>query len=300
MNKDQKINWAFFGSSDFSVIVLNKLESLGLVPQLIVTTPDKPKGRGLKIEGNVVKSWAEKREIAVFAPASLSVAKNPETLAELKNLGPWDVFLIASYGKIVPLDILNIPKHSTLNIHPSLLPKFRGPTPLESAILDSNLDKTGTGVTIMKVDEQVDHGPIVAQKTVSTDTFTDWPPYYKNLEKILAEKGATLFAEILPKWIKGEIEAKEQNHAEATFTKKFDKSELQIDVTDQNQAEQNLHKIRAFSDNRGAYFLQKTNDREIRVIVSKAKIENGTLVLERVKPEGKKDMGYEDFKRGLR
>ncbi|MEK7390523.1 MAG: methionyl-tRNA formyltransferase [Patescibacteria group bacterium] len=302
MKKDAPKNrWAFFGSSNFSVIVLDKLEFLELLPQLIVTTPDKPKGRGLKIKTGAVKEWADKRKIPVLAPTNL---KNPETcatvIAEFKKSGPWDVFLIASYGKIVPNEVLNIPTKNTLNIHPSLLPKFRGPSPIESAILNEN----ETGVTIMKVDAQVDHGPIVARKTVAsqetmgTALIPDWPPYYADLEKALAETGAELFAEILPDWIAGKIQTSEQDHDSATFTKKFSKEDSLIDLT--GNPKQNLRKIRAFSDNRGAYFFQKQKDREIRVTVIRAKIKNGELSLERVKPEGKKEMSYKDFIRGLR
>lgn len=284
----QKINWAFFGSSNFSVIVLNELETLGLVPDLIITTPDKPKGRGLKVESGPVKTWAEERDIAVFAPTSL---KAPETVAEIKNLRPWDVFLVASYGKIVTPEIFNIPKHETLNIHPSLLPKLRGPSPIEGAILS----ETETGVTIMKIDAEVDHGPIVTQKAVS---LTDWPPYYGDLEIILAKEGAQLFSDTVTKWIKGEIKAQDQFHAGATFTKKFLKDDLWISLDD--DAHKNLRKIRAFSGNRGVYFFVKQGEKDIRVIVTKAHIKDGSLEIEKVKPEGKKEMSYADFERGLK
>lgn len=282
------MNWAFFGSSNFSVIVLNELESIGLVPDLIVTTPDKPKGRGLTIESGPVKAWAEARDISVFAPTSLKTA---ETVDEIKNLGPWDVFLVASYGKIVTPEIFNMPKHETLNIHPSLLPKLRGPSPLEGAILSEN----ETGVTIMKIDAEVDHGPIVAQKVVP---LTEWPPYYGDLEQTLAKEGARLFAETVTKWVAGKIVAQDQFHSGATFTKKFLKDDLWISLDD--DAQKNLRKIRAFSGNRGVYFFVKQGERDIRVIVTKASIKDGLLEIEKVKPEGKKEMSYADFERGLK
>lgn len=284
----QKTRWAFFGSSNFSVAVLNKLESIDLLPQLIITTPDKPSGRGLKIKTGAVKKWAENKKISVLTPENL---KGSDVVAELKKTGPWEVFLIASYGKIVPNEVLDIPTKNTLNIHPSLLPKLRGPSPIESAILNEN----ETGVTIMKVDEQVDHGPIIAQQIIS---IPNWPPYYGDLEKILAEEGARLFAEILPNWIEGRIVPREQEHKTATFTKKISKNDLLIDMTD--EPVKNLRKIRAFSGNRGAYFLTKRGDTNARVIVTEAKIIDGALVLEKVKPEGRNEMSYEDFRRGLR
>lgn len=289
-----KIHWAFFGSSHFSVLVLNKLEVLGPLPNLVVTTPDKPRGRGLEITSGEVRVWAEQRNIPVFAPATL---KTGEVFEELKTLGAnsgtdsWDVFLVASYGKIVPKNILDMPRTGTLNIHPSLLPKFRGPTPLESAILSE--EETETGVTIMKIDEAVDHGPIVDQVVVP---ISDWPPYYADLENLLAEEGAALFAEILPEWLTGTIAAQEQEHALATFTKKFEKSESQINLTE--TPEKNLRKIRAFSGKNSAFYIEEKTGK--RVIVARAKIASGVLLLERVKPEGKNEMGFEDYKRGLR
>jgi len=307
----KKINWAFFGSSHFSVLVLNELERSGLLPSLIITTPDKPRGRGLKIEIGEVAQWAAAHNIPVLAPASLRGETGEAVVHDLTDRGPFDVFLIASYGKIVPASVLNIPARGTLNIHPSLLPKLRGPSPIESAILEEN----ETGVTIMQVDEQVDHGPIVAARPVAASAFSDAstqerPPYFKDAESTLAREGAKLFAEVLPGWVAGEISAKEQNHAAATFSKKFSKDNLRIETThstDETEeknssatAERNLRKIRAFSENRGAYYFQKSGDKEIRVIVTRARVENGKLIIEKVKPEGKKEMAFEDFLRGIK
>lgn len=300
MKNLKEIKWAFFGSSHFSVLVLNELESLGALPQLIVTTPDKPRGRGLKVEIGEVTAWAAARNIPVLAPASLRGETGETFVHDTSERGPWDAFLIASYGKIVPAIVLNIPAHGTLNIHPSLLPKLRGPSPIESAILSEN----ETGVTIMQVDEQVDHGPIVAARPVA---FSEWPPYFKDAESTLAREGAKLFVEVLPGWVSGEISAQEQNHSAATFTTKFEKEDLQLDLSNLTNAEnssatveKNLRKIRAFSENRGAFYFQKSGNKEIRVIVTRARIENGKLIIEKVKPEGKKEMGYEDFTRGIR
>jgi|CXWK01.1.fsa_nt_gi methionyl-tRNA formyltransferase len=300
MKNLKEIKWAFFGSSHFSVLVLNELESLGALPQLIVTTPDKPRGRGLKVEPGEVRAWAEARNIPVLAPASLRGETGETFVHDTSERGPWDTFLIASYGKIVPATVLNIPARGTLNIHPSLLPKLRGPSPIESAILSEN----ETGVTIMQVDEQVDHGPIVATRPVA---FSEWPPYFKDTESTLAREGAKLFAEVLPGWVAGEISAQEQNHSAATFTKKFEKDDLQINLSSSASAddsltlvEKNLRKIRAFSENRGAFYFQKSGVKEIRVIVTRAHIENGKLIIKKVKPEGKNEMGYEDFLRGVK
>lgn len=288
MKRIEKIRWAFFGSSDFSVIVLNRLKKHGLSPEIIVTTPARARGRGLKIRRGPVMDWAERENIRVLAPTTLG---GPAIAEELKKDGPWNVFLVAAYGKIIPPEILEIPTEETLNIHPSLLPKLRGPSPVESAILTEN----ETGVTIMKIDEQIDHGPIVAQRTVST---SEWPPYRIELEKILAETGADMFSEILPDWLEKKIRPLNQNHGAATFTRKISKNDLLLNL--EAPPEENLRKIRAFSENRGAYFLENHRGRECRIIVERAGIINGRLAFETVKPEGRKKMSYEDYRRGIK
>lgn len=287
-SESEKFQWAFFGSSEFSVDVLNELERLDFLPSLIITTPEKPRGRGLNFAPSLVKTWAESRKIKAFTPDKL---KSDDFIEELRSLGPWDFFLVASYGKIIPAEIFDLPKNKTLNIHPSLLPEFRGPTPIESAILIA--DKTG--VSLMLIDDQVDHGAIISQKPVE---ISDWPPYCSGLSRLLAEEGARLFFETVPDWLAGKIVAQEQDHDKASFTKKFSVEDRLIDLDD--DAEKNLRKIRAFANNRNAYFLAKTSKKEIRVAVTMARIENDKLIIEKVKPENKNEMSYEDFRRGLR
>jgi methionyl-tRNA formyltransferase len=114
----KKINYAFFGGSEFSVIVLEELKMAGFLPSLIVTTSDAPRGRGLEMSAPPAKEWAQKNNIPVFQPVALDDAFKDEL--KLKNL---DVSIVASYGNIIPLSILCVPKYETLNVHPSLLPK---------------------------------------------------------------------------------------------------------------------------------------------------------------------------------
>jgi methionyl-tRNA formyltransferase len=214
-NHSRPIPFAFFGSSRFSTIALDELEKMGFAPSLIVTTPDKPQGRKMTLTPTPVKTWATKRNIPVLDTAKLD-ALFIKKLQEATLAKKVEVFVVASYGKIIPESVLDIPKHKTLNIHPSLLPKYRGASPLQSAMLD---DAKDTGVTIMKVDAQMDHGSIVAQEKIHVD---EWP-IYEDFETIMAQKGADLLAETLPKWINGEIKAKPQEHNSATFTKKIKK-----------------------------------------------------------------------------
>ncbi|MEK9178061.1 MAG: methionyl-tRNA formyltransferase [Patescibacteria group bacterium] len=141
---NNKIKFVVFGSSRFSVIVLDELEKAGYIPDCVVTIPDKPKGRKLILTPSLVKDWAIQRKIQVYGPAKLD-DEFTKSLSEKK----WDLFIVASYGKIIPSAIINMPKYKTLNIHPSLLPKYRGASPLQSAMLD---DAKQTGVTIIRID----------------------------------------------------------------------------------------------------------------------------------------------------
>src|SRR3989344_2172855 len=195
-----RIKWAFFGTSLFSVIVLDELKAKGFLPTLIVTVEDKPKGRKLIMTPSDVKIWAEKEKIPFIQPKKLS----GELILKLSNLN-LELFIVASYGKIIPKNILEIPKYKTLNIHPSLLPKLRGASPIQSAILSEN----NTGVTIIKLDEETDHGPIVAQKNLVSWNI-DGLPYAEELETTLAVAGADLLVEIIPNWIIGKITEIEQ------------------------------------------------------------------------------------------
>ena len=278
--------WVFFGTTQFSVIALDELKVAGFLPTLIITVEDKPKGRGLVMTPPEVKLWADKENIPCIQPKTL---KSKEIVEKIKSYCPtgFDFFVVFSYGKIIPKDILDIPRCGALNIHPSLLPKLRGPSPVKSAILKEN----ETGVTILQVDEEMDHGPILAQKKVP---MPEWPPYESDLENRLSHEGGKLLAEILPDFITGKIKAVEQNHSKASFCQKIQKTEALLDMKD--TPESNLRKIRAYHIWPGSYFF----DDKKRVVVKRAHIENGELVLDRVIPEGKKEMSYKDYMNGKR
>ena len=276
--------FAFFGTSEVAVYVLDALEAQGLLPALIVTAPDRPKGRGLTLTPSPAKAWALERDIDVITPESL---KGPEIHNELANTD-WDLFVVASYGKIIPKSILDLPRKGSLNVHPSLLPKFRGPSPIMSAIL---ADERETGVTIMLMDEEMDHGPILAQARIEIDA-EDWPMRGRDLEELLATEGGNLLAETIPQVMEGALPREEQLHAEATYTKKFTPEDARIDLSDGPY--NNLLKIRTFDQNPRAHFIDEQGK---RVIITDAAVENGTLVLLSVIPEGKKEMSYEEYLR---
>ena len=290
------INFAYFGSSRLSIIVLNELLTLGYKPTLIVTTPDKPQGRKLTLTPNVVKDWAVTHNIPVLDPVKLD-ANFIEQLKPEK----YPLFIVASYGKIIPQAIIDLPVHKTLNIHPSLLPQYRGASPLPTAILE---DTKETGVSIMQLDHEMDHGPIVAQKKINvTDHFKEWPTY-EDFEEFMAKQGARLLAEIMPSWVAGAVTPHEQDHTRATYTKKISKEDGLIDITDlqkntpSERAYTAFRKVQAFHQWPQAYFFITHKGRDVRVKITEASFSQGKLHIQKVIPEGKKEMSYEDFSLG--
>lgn len=250
----KKIKFVFFGSSQFSLYVLEELERVGLSPTLVIDS-----------------------------------AKKTLPMEKLKKLEA-DVFVVASFGKILPKELLALPKHQTLNVHPSLLPQLRGASPIQSTILGLG----DPGVTIIRMDEKMDHGPIIVQAKVS---LSQWPEHYQKVEEKLARAGGQLLGLLLPKWVLGEIPEKPQDHTLATFTKLIQKEDGLLNLED--NPEINLRKILAYSTWPGAYFFFKTKiGKELRIVVKNAKIEDGKLVLMRIIPEGKKEMDWQDFLRG--
>ncbi len=280
-------NWAFFGTDDFSIIVLDQLKEEGFIPSLVVTTEDKPKGRKMLLTKTATKVWAEKENIKYL---ELKTLKTEESFQAIKNSSQneYDFFIVASYGKIIPQNILDLPKYKTLNVHPSLLPKLRGPSPVQTAILEEN----ETGVSIMRLDSEMDHGPLLVQEKIDIE----WPPYEDELEKISAKTGAKMLARVIPDFISGKIKEVEQDHSLATICKKIEKSDAEIDLT--QNPETALRKIRAFNIWPGAFFFDEHNGNRVRIIVKKAHLENNNLVIERIVPEGKKEMDYSDYLRG--
>lgn len=272
---------AFFGTDTFSVHVLEELVQSGITPQVIITAPDRPQGRGLKLTPPPAKVWAQEHAIPVLQPEKLDDA----FVAELGT--NWDVFALASYGQIVRKNVLDIPKHGTLNVHPSLLPLYRGATPIESAMLD---DAKETGVTVMLMDDKVDHGPILAQEFV---IFNEWPQKPVVAEQ-LARRGGQLLAETIPAWMQGDIIEQEQDHSQATFTKKITKADGEISLDDDPY--QNFLKIQAFTPWPGAFFFAEKDGKKIRVKITEASFTNNTLTIEKVIPEGKKEQIYAAFK----
>jgi len=214
----------FMGSGEFAKPVLKelldfeRLLSAGKIVLAAFTQPDKPVGRKRVMSPTPVKELAFKYKVPVLEPSSL---KSGGWVNKISGLHP-DLIVVCDYGLIVPAKILNIPKFGCINIHPSLLPKYRGSTPIQQAILDG---EGKTGVTIMLLDEKFDHGPVLVQKTEKIkgdDTFI-------NLRNRLAGIGGRMLIEFLPYYLNGKVSPKGQNHKKAVMTKELKKEDGKID-----------------------------------------------------------------------
>ena len=283
------IRFVFFGTPSFSTKVLDALEAHGFLPALVITAPDKPQGRGMALTPPPVKSWALEREIDVLQPTTL---KDGEIQAELQNTD-WDVFIVAAYAKLLPQAVLDLPRRGCLNVHPSLLPTFRGPSPVVSAIL---ADERQTGVSIMEMTAAMDAGPVVAQARIEIAP-EDWPPSAAELTDLLFTEGGTLLAETLPLWVQGKVAGVPQDEAQATYTRKFSSDDALLDMSPSaNQREQFL-KIRAFDAGPRAHFYIEKDGKRQRAIIAEASWIDGALKIEKVIPEGKKATNFEEFVR---
>lgn len=285
-NKKPQI--AFFGTDDFSIKILEQLEIAQLLPKIIITAPKKPQGRKMIPTEPVVKIWADERSIPTVQPV------NPKTesaliLKRMEEEG-IDLSIVASYGYIIPKEVVEYPKNKTLNVHPSLLPDLRGPSPIQNTIIKREY----AGVTIMKMDEKMDHGPLLSQKKINLEEEKIiWPPDYYELEKILANEGGKLLCSVIKPWIKGETKTKEQDHNIATYTKLIKKLDAEINLSD--SPEENFRKIQAYKKWPRAFFFLERKGQKIRVIVTEAKIVSNKLVISKVIPEGRKEIPFQDL-----
>jgi len=203
-----------------------------------------------------------------------------------------EIWVVASYGRILKPREFNQPKYGALVVHPSLLPRYRGATPVQATLM--NGDKQ-TGVTIIKIDEQVDHGPIIAQQTLAVSS----DERYVTLISKLGELGGKLLVKTLPKYLNGEIQPAEQNHPEATFTKKLTREDGLLDLT--KPADQLERQIRAYWPWPGSFiWLADQDSNRRRLIIHQAIIKGDKLVLEIVQLEGKAPVSWQSFKNGWR
>ncbi|OGN08171.1 MAG: methionyl-tRNA formyltransferase [Candidatus Yanofskybacteria bacterium RIFCSPHIGHO2_02_FULL_41_11] len=238
--KSQAQNIVFFGTSEFAVPTLEALINVKYEIAAVITRPDKPIGRKQALSPSPIKILARQKNIKVLQPITL---KSDEFFESFKKFNP-DICIVTAYGKIIPSQYIEIPKYGFLNIHPSLLPKYRGPSPIQTAILNGEKEM---GVTIIMVDEEVDHGLLLSTIAYSLSSKA----YYKEIEKELAELGAKLLIETLPKYIRGEIAPEPQDHSQATFTKILSRENGRINWNE--PAEKICNQIRALNPEPGTW-----------------------------------------------
>jgi len=286
------MNYVFFGTPRFAEIVLNSLIAGGMPPLAIVANPDRPTGRKKIFTPPPVKLLAEKSGIAVLQPEKLDESFK----LQVSDLRP-QFAIVAAYGKIIPKSVIDLFPKGIVGVHPSLLPKHRGASPLQSSILAGD---EKTGVSLYLLDEKMDNGPILDQKRVPLRHQT-----YEELEAELAALGGTLALQIVPKYLSGDLKPQAQNGAEATFTKKFTTEDGFVEESELLRAEsgENLalavlidRKIRALNPEPGAWTLRQTQGKETRVKLLRAEIQNSRLRLLTIQPEGKKPQQIENRK----
>jgi len=254
----------FMGTPEFGSVNLKRMVEGGYRPELVITNPDRPSGRGKNITESPVSRMAKNYNLPLLKPEKVSDVSD-----EIKRMEP-DLMVVAAYGQYLPSWMIESSKHGILNVHPSLLPKYRGSSPIQYAILNGDQK---TGVTIMLINDEMDKGDILSQKEYElTGKET-----YEELSPILTSIGADLLVETIPKWVKGEIEPVKQDESGAIYSKILTKYDGKIDW--KNSAERIERQVRAFNPWPGAYtFFNFKGTKEDRLLkVLKGEIQEQTI-----------------------
>ncbi len=305
--KQKKPKIIFIGTPEFGAVILRELILNQLRPVLVITSQDKPVGRKQIVLPPIVKVVAEKYGIPVVQTEKISTLRK-----EISQIKP-DLIIVAAFGHILPKSILKIPKYGCINVHPSLLPKYRGPAPVKFTILNGEKE---TGVTITLMTEKVDNGPVIASEKLIIDNqkITN-----QELERDLARLGAKLLIKIIPKWTRDKIKPKPQDESRATYTKILKKDSGRIDWS--KSAQEIERQVRAFDPWPSAFC--KAGERILKIW--KASVQKQTknspkgplgktflasnnkiavqcgkdfLIIEELQLEGKKKVKVQDFLKG--
>jgi methionyl-tRNA formyltransferase len=291
----------FMGTPEFAVTPLEKLiahhEVIG-----VVTQPDRPAGRNRQVQMSPVKQVALKAGIPVFQPEKI---RRAEAMAELKQWSP-DVYVVAAFGQILPQTVLDIPTHGSINVHASLLPRWRGAAPIQAVIRAGDAE---SGITIMKMDAGLDTGPILSQRAIPLAAHETG----QTLHDKLAVLGADLLIDTLPGYLSGAVQPQPQDDTLATYAPTLSKEEGKIDWTKDAASIERL--VRAFTPWPGTYTTWNGQMLKIlsggvgkgqaepgRVVSTAAGIGIGTgeglYILQQVQLAGRKAMSIEEFVRG--
>ncbi len=231
----------FAGTPDFALASLKALVESGRTPVAVLTQPDRPAGRGKKLRASPVKEYALARQIPVLQPETL---RDEAIVAELAALEP-DLMIVAAYGLILPQNVLDIPKHGCLNVHASVLPRWRGAAPIQAAILAGD---EATGVSLMQMEAGLDSGPVfhIEMPDIASDETAG------ELHDRLAALGGSTLVNKLDDIIAGRIDAEVQDESLVTYAPKVEKRDAEVDWT--VSATEAARRVRAYNPFPGAYF----------------------------------------------
>lgn len=295
----------FFGSGEFSGDILKTLIKNELIPQAVITRVDRPGGRGRRLRPTPVKLLAEENGLKVMQPSSI---KEGSFLDTLKAAQP-EVILLADYGKLLPPALLQLPPGGCVNVHPSLLPRYRGASPVQRALMDG---EDITGVTLMLMERGLDMGPIIYQQEMEIGEEDD----AGSLARKLAVLGGRLLVSKLPSYLSGDITPHPQDENAVSYAEPINKRDLLIDWS--RKARTVFNQVRALSPSPGAYtYLRGKRLKILRAMPTSGggksppgtivvqeknhllvKAGGGALRLESLQPEGKKIMSAAEFLRG--
>ena len=299
-----KLRTVFMGTPDFSSVIASALEENGFDVVAVVTQPDKEAGRGKKLRPSPVKEWAMQRDIPVYQPEKV---KDEEFVEVLRNIAP-DLIMTAAFGQIVPKVILDMPEYGCVNVHASILPKYRGASPIQQSLFDG---EKVTGITLQYMDVKIDDGDIILINTLNINDDDNCGTLFDRLAE-LGAKSIKDYAEMLKD---GKPVGTPQDHSKATYCTKIGKEQGNINWCD--NADKIVNTIRAMSPSPGAY--SYLNGKRIKIITAKARAcehnmncgaivfdksslsiacANGFVDIVQLQPEGKSVQQVKDFLNG--
>ena len=276
---------AFWGTPELTCVYLDALLEADMKPVVIITNPDRPKGRGHELTPTPAKLWGMKHGVQVLTPE-----KCDDTLYEELTKLDLDLSIVVAYGALLPERFIQLPRYKTLNVHYSLLPKYRGASPTEAAILAGD---TETGCAIQVMAFKLDSGPLIAVESTPIGADETTPELRARLTTI----GAKLLVATLPDYLAGRITPVPQDDSLMSKCGKIKKEDAKLELTD--DAVKNYSKYRAYIEWPRTYFYVTKNGAQVRIIITAAHFANNTFIIDRVLPEGKKEVTTSDFFRGL-
>ena len=268
------MKYVFFGTPEVAMETLQELHANFGAPLLVVTNPDAPKGRGRVMTSSPVKVWAEREGVEVITPEKF----DDEVIKKISSVGA-SLGIVVAYGKILPESLIESFPHGVLNVHYSLLPRWRGAAPVEYSLLNN---ENVTGVTVQKMVKELDAGDVVASKeiVVSTEDTT------ATLRPRLIKVGSELLLITLHDYLEGKLMPQSQDPLAVTYAPKLKKEDGLLNL--EADAQENWNKYRAYAVWPGTYFFENGK----RIKIKRARFDNGRFIVERVVPEGGKEIDY--------